>query len=116
MNTAVRHGYMSSDKTYHRECMDLAHVRTQKQQLLETMARVFAAQGIDSEDQLKALIADPTAREDTFSLWYQTWKALEFYKGERGDRWRPTNWGVLSEEEKQAHHNRWADRTPQETP
>ena len=92
MNGAPRHGYMSSDKVLHSECMNLTLLRSQKRQLLEMVDRVFDMLGIEDSDQLKALVQARDIEQDVFPLYYQTWAALEGYRLSPADeKWRAAN-------------------------
>ena len=92
MNGAPRHGYMSSDKVLHSECMNLTLLRSQKRQLLEMVDRVFDMLGIEDSDQLKALVQARDVEQDVFPLYYQTWAALEGYRLSPADeKWRAAN-------------------------
>lgn len=65
MNKAVRFGYMSGDATYHRECMDLRHLRSQREDADAFIVHLFhglrAALDLDEDEALTQVsrVPDP---------------------------------------------------------
>ncbi len=88
----ARMGHMSSDKTWHNECMSLGHNESTLLVMTETMDRLLGLWGIESKEQLREVVVRPDERRDQFLLWYRPWERIERYRGlPREDRWRAPN-------------------------
>jgi hypothetical protein len=89
MNTATRFGYMGSGKVWHEECSDRARLRSDRLRMLETVDRLLFAWSVDSQENLRSLVERPE-RRDQFTLWYQTWRDVEWYRSS-DQKWRAPN-------------------------
>jgi hypothetical protein len=92
MNTATRNSYMGSDKVWHNECGDLGSLRQNQLITSEVLDRLLVHLGVESEDELKAIVVRPGEHRDQFLLYYRTWGLLERYRSQPPEeRWRAPN-------------------------
>lgn len=86
------HGYMSSDRVWHSECMEAAHGRSDRKLMGEVLHRLFEFYGITDDAMLRAIVAPGPERRDLFLLWYRPWQQVEHYRGLGiEDRWKAPN-------------------------
>ena len=87
---AAWHGYMSSDRVWHSECMSLGRLRHERLITCEVLDRLFEFYGITDEQMLRSIVVHSDERRDQFLLWYRPWRWVQDYRAS-DERWRAPN-------------------------
>ena len=91
MTSASRHGYMSSDKVWHRECLNLRDLELERLRTNEVFDRLLSNANVNDAHELRDILKRDGERRDIFLLYNLTWDHVKKYRQPEAAKWRAPN-------------------------